>query len=206
MAENMGLRERKKQRTRQVLIDAAVRLFEENGYEKTTVADIAAAADVASRTFFLHFPAKEDVLFATVEDRVGAGVETIAERRPDETPQELLARSMREMIERSFADDLSNGLAQVRARLVVSTPNLLARQLHKLSEAQSLLAEELRRVYPQELDAIAAAALTGSLTGAVSAAALASLARGDGAENVRAAMLRAVEIVLGSASTARGGR
>src|SRR5918994_275367 len=58
----LGLRERKKQRTRQALRQAAVRLFLERGFEATTIADIAAAAEVAPRTFFSYYPTKEDVV------------------------------------------------------------------------------------------------------------------------------------------------
>ena len=51
----MGLRERKRQQTRQELISAAMRLFGEKGYEQTTVAEIAAAAGVSTKTFFNYF-------------------------------------------------------------------------------------------------------------------------------------------------------
>lgn len=57
-----GLRERKKAQVRTAIQDAALTLFEQQGYAATTVADIAAAANVSERTFFRYFPTKEDVV------------------------------------------------------------------------------------------------------------------------------------------------
>ena len=65
----LGLRERKKRRTRQALQQAAVRLFLERGFEATTIADITAAADVAPRTFFSDHPTKEDVVLGDITQR-----------------------------------------------------------------------------------------------------------------------------------------
>jgi AcrR family transcriptional regulator len=75
-----GLRERKKQRTRETIEAAAHELFVERGYHETTLPEIAEAADVATRTIFAYFPSKEDILFSDLEQMKEALARAIAER------------------------------------------------------------------------------------------------------------------------------
>ncbi|MFI6452515.1 TetR/AcrR family transcriptional regulator [Streptosporangium amethystogenes] len=200
MVERHGLRERKKHRTRQALIEAAVRLFDDKGYDHVTVAEIADAAEVSPRTFFLHFQTKEDVLLANADVRVGLALQAIAERRAEEPLPEVLVRAMNLMIANAWDRDLSSGLAALRARLAASVPALQARLLQRYLTAQTELAQGLQRAFPDRLDAITASALVGAMVGAVSASALTALQRGDGPDEVRNAMRRAMALVAQSAT------
>ena len=67
MNTELGMRERKKQRTRQLIRDTAVRLFMERGFDQVTIAEIAREADVAEATVFNHFPSKEDLVYGQME-------------------------------------------------------------------------------------------------------------------------------------------
>ncbi|MFC5835272.1 TetR/AcrR family transcriptional regulator [Nonomuraea insulae] len=191
--EEPGRRERKKQRTRQALVAEAMRLFEQQGYDRTTVAQIAAAADVSTRTFFLHFPAKEDVLLGDTVVRMDLCLSVIADRRPDERPADVLARAIEELITRAWAD-LSTGLARVRTDVLASSPAAQSRLLQRFLAAHAELTDALLRACPGELDRVAAATLVGGVCGAVGAAAFTSLRQGDPPERVREAMRRAIAL------------
>jgi AcrR family transcriptional regulator len=103
MAE--GLRERKKQRTREQIIEAAMGLFAERGYQATTIADIAAAADVAPRTFFSYFPSKEAVVFHNVDRDLDGLAATLRDRLPGETAFDALRRWIDAMFEEWTAEE-----------------------------------------------------------------------------------------------------
>jgi AcrR family transcriptional regulator len=75
-----GHRERKKRQTREAIARAALELFVERGYGPTTLAEIAEAAGVSTRTIFAYFPGKEDILFCDFEALHDALAETLAER------------------------------------------------------------------------------------------------------------------------------
>jgi AcrR family transcriptional regulator len=173
MVTEPGLRERKKDRTRRALVAAAVELFERKGYDETTIAEIAAAADVSPRTFFSYFPSKEDVLFADTDARVEIALAEIDARRPEDRPADLLLRAVARIVESgSLQRDMLSTMAPVRMRLLRQTPALQGHALHRLLDAQRLIAEHLHAVYPDELDPVRAAAVVGSLVGALVGAAV----------------------------------
>ncbi|MEO3892024.1 helix-turn-helix domain-containing protein [Nonomuraea sp. B5E05] len=198
MAE--GMRERKKRRTRETLIAAAVELFRRQGYEATTVAQIAAAADVSTRTFFLHFPTKEDVVLADAGMRVELAVRIIEGRGADESLPDVLATAVERMISEVAGSDLATGMADVRVELMLTVPDLQAWMLRRLLDAQRRIVDALRRSYPEEGDVVAVGALVGAMMGAVTSAAAYALRRGDTPEEVTAAMRAAAGRVALSSS------
>ena len=110
----MGLRERKRQQTRRDLISAAMRLFEERGYERTTVAEIASAAGVSTKTFFNYFASKDEVLFPHLSRRIEAAVDLIEQRGPDDQMADVLVAAMRHMLADALTEEVDGGLAAAR--------------------------------------------------------------------------------------------
>ncbi|MBT2900190.1 MULTISPECIES: TetR family transcriptional regulator [unclassified Streptomyces] len=163
-----GLRERKKQRTRATLIAAAVELMYAKGYDETTVAEIAAAAEVSTRTFFAYFPSKEDILFAETGLRIDDAVRRVTERRTGERPADALLRALRDTVDTGAAgQELSGELASRRIRLVLSTPALQAGAMRRITGAQRALTDALQRAFPDEITPPEAAAAVGALVGAL---------------------------------------
>ena len=195
-ANEMSLRERKRQQTRQELISAAMRLFGENGYERTTVAEIASAAGVSTKTFFNYFASKDEVLFPHLSRRIDVVVALIEQRRPDDQMADVLVAAMQHMLADALTEEVDGGLAAVRLPMVMSVPAVQAATLHRYFLAETQLARALQRAYSDTLDLAAAAAVIGSVMGAAIAAALVCLQEGDATERLRVAVERAIAIAI----------
>jgi AcrR family transcriptional regulator len=135
-----GLRERKKQQTREAIHRAAMRLFAERGFEATTIADIAAAADVAPRTFFSYFATKEEVVFADFEVAFADLDRTLRERPPGATTLDALRAWVVEAARRFGGDAKREGL---EARLVKESPAVAACELQHMKRVEDRLAEAI---------------------------------------------------------------
>jgi AcrR family transcriptional regulator len=124
-ARSHELRERKRTRTRLMIQAEALRLFADQGYERTTVEEIADAAAISPRTFFRYFPSKEDVvLWDEYDPQVG---ELLAARPDDEPVAESFCAIIRETLGGLLHRDPDQLLTRVR--LLSSVPELRARFL-----------------------------------------------------------------------------
>ena len=119
----VGLRERKKARTREALQDAAMERFSRQGFDGTTVEEIAEACEVSPRTFFRYFATKEDVLFADGEARRERLLAFIAERPVDEPAFGALRAAMRTLTT-DYRDD--RDALVTRFQIVAASPHLQA--------------------------------------------------------------------------------
>ncbi|WP_133907407.1 TetR/AcrR family transcriptional regulator [Actinophytocola oryzae] len=164
----MSLRDRKRARTRQALVEAATDLFQRKGYDETTIADIAAAAEIGTRTFFSYFATKEELLFPESDARVAATLDAIANKAPDEGPIAVLLRALTTASEAS--DDMVSPLAALRTRLIGTVPSVRGRALQMQLDAQREIAGHLAEAFPEQLDEVSAAALTGAFVGALTGA------------------------------------
>lgn len=182
-----GLRARKKVRNRAAIIAAATRLFEERGYAGTTLAQIAAEADIAPRTLYGYFPDKASVLFPESEDRIKAAVTAVAELGSESNPVEALLHALDATLQES--DDVTGDLARVRSRLIGTEPEVEALGARFQHRAAREIARALEEVHP-ELGPVRAGALAGAFVGAAAGAITATLDVGaaSGGADIRAAV------------------
>jgi AcrR family transcriptional regulator len=133
-AAKPGLRERKKQKTREAIQREAMRLFNKNGYEETTIEQIAAGAEISPSTFFNYFPTKEDVVLYDAYDPMLA---SLMLDRPADEPLSAGLRQVLHLMETIFNRD--HDVILERAKLGLEVPALRARMWEEVQRAQVLL-------------------------------------------------------------------
>ena len=134
-----GLRERKKRQTRMALARAALRLFEERGYDATTIDDIAAAANVSRRTFFRYFKSKDEVFIVDPEGKLAAMHIALAEGPPDEPTLDALRRGAMAMTEAYWDPEYSRTVIA----LMDKEPSMMAAAMAYQVRWADALAHEL---------------------------------------------------------------
>jgi AcrR family transcriptional regulator len=136
----VGLRESKKERTRQELAAKAMELFVRKGFDRVTVAEVAEAAEVSEKTVFNYFPTKEDLFFDEVPEREARLLETIRGRRPGESVVSALHR-----LQSGECTRLASPHFAVFARIIDESPALKAKEIEVMARFTERLAEEIGR-------------------------------------------------------------
>jgi len=201
-----GLRERKKERTRQLIADTARRLFAERGFAAVTVAEIAREADVAEKTVFNYFPTKEDLFYSRLDAFEQELLDAIREREPNETVLDAFGRFLlqpRGVLALGDSGDATEQLLTI-TRVITESPALLARERQvfaRYTEAlAALLAEETGAPPGSVEPVVAATALLGAHRALIDYVRRRTLA-GDSASaighGVRAEAKRALKLLEG---------
>jgi AcrR family transcriptional regulator len=138
--EAATLRERKRLRTRATIESQALALFARGGYDAVTVAQIAAASDVAPRTFFRYFATKEDVLYGR-DDEILAGLGALVDSRPAGEPAAATVRAV--CVAMGAWAQANHDVLAARAAVIAATPGLRGREAAKRAAIEDLIAERL---------------------------------------------------------------
>ena len=156
-----GLRERKKQKTRWAIQAHALRLFAEQGYDQTTVDQIAEAAEVSQSTFFRYFRTKEDLV---INDEYDDLMVSLFEAEPTDRPP---VAALRHVIGQAFQEMTAEDLDKIKQRVVLMTavPALRMRLLDQFNTNLGLVAGVLARHMGAPADAFEVRVLAGAVTG-----------------------------------------
>jgi AcrR family transcriptional regulator len=194
----MGLRERKRLRTRQTVARAALELFSRQGFHATTIPQIAEAADVSPRTVSAYFPHKEDLAFPEVDEEF----ESLAARMRDRRPGETAIDALRDWIRSWLADHERVVERQARRRVIRGDE-----RLRVYEQRHTLRALELIAAAMAEDLGVPADALEPRMAAAATVTVFDVLAEGDGArepEDAAAAVDRALQFIGGGIRALRG--
>jgi AcrR family transcriptional regulator len=160
VAVEPGLRERKKQQTRQLIFESARRLFAERGFDAVTVAEIARAADVSEVTVFNYFPNKEDLFFGGMRFFEEQLLEAVQTRPRGESALTALRRRLLESVDNLRSKERIEAVLRA-AGAMSSSPALVTREREIVDRYTRRLAELLAKETgsdPDDVEAMAAAA------------------------------------------------
>ena len=158
-----GLRERKKARTRAAIREHALRLFREQGYQRTTVEQIAAAAEVSSSTFFRYFPTKEDLV---LQDDMDTRMLEAFERQPTGlSPVAAIRGAIREVLESYSEADLD--VIRQTTTLAMTVPEVRARAMDEFGRTIAVVSEALAKRAGRPADDLAVRTIAGAIIGVI---------------------------------------
>ncbi|MGK8520472.1 TetR/AcrR family transcriptional regulator [Nocardia asteroides] len=161
-----GLRERKKQQTRSRIMAAALDLCDKQGFEATTIEQIANAADVSPRTINRYFDSKEDIVLGPVKDFGRTIAETLRELPRTGNELESLRQAFLQVVDRAAAagdtDPLSFRQFQKVQRILRSSPSVSARSLEHADDKQTAIAAVVAERLGTEPDARAVRLIVGT--------------------------------------------
>ncbi|MBI0314018.1 TetR family transcriptional regulator [Streptomyces javensis] len=127
---------------RRRLQQAALELYRERGFDRTTTAEIAARAGVNERTFFRHFPDKREVLFGGEADLRATLTREVAEAPDGLRPLDVLLHAFRKA---GWLLEENRAFSEPRLAIIASTPTLRERELAKAASLTEAVAEALRQ-------------------------------------------------------------
>jgi AcrR family transcriptional regulator len=197
VAHAVGRRQRRRDRTRAALMEAALRLFGERGYDATTIEEITEAADVAPRTFFSYFSSKEEVLFGEHPERREALIDELRERLVHEPIWPAVSAAMLTVID-AFEADPEFFLA--RGRLYTRWPALRSAVL-RINDAliESVAAVLVERMGTSETSGLHAR-LIATLANSATRCAIDEWVASGGKADLRRLAIEALEFVRPSTS------
>jgi AcrR family transcriptional regulator len=140
--EPLGLRERKRQRTRETIARVALELFDRQGFQETTIAQIAEAADVSPRTVSGYFPRKEDLAFSDVEENFAAFDARLRDRPAGETAIDALREFIWSVLQEG---EPRASERRTRQRVIHADEGLRAHEHHSWARVQESLAAAIAR-------------------------------------------------------------
>ncbi|MBV9853492.1 MAG: TetR family transcriptional regulator [Streptosporangiaceae bacterium] len=163
--QQTGLRERKKARTRASIREHALRLFREQGYQATTVEQIAAAAEVSPSTFFRYFPTKEDVVLQ--DDMDVRMFEALGRQPSGMAPIPAIRAAMREALATLTPADWEQ--LRETTTMTMTVPEVRARSLDEFMRTIQAMSEVLAKRAGRRPDDVAVRTLVGAVFGVITA-------------------------------------